>query len=254
MFGAIYKSYFAEKKGIDPKDIFMASVIPCTAKKFEITREGEEVDGLQDVDVAITTRGLGRMITRAGINFHDLPDEKFDSPVATGSTAGLIFGASGGVMEAALRTAAETILGKSLESVDYEEVRGIHEIKRWSYKLGDIDIKVAVTSGTANAKKLLNSIKAGEIDVQFIEIMGCPGGCINGGGQPVQPMNVRNFRDLKAARSKALYDADAKSTLRKAHENPIIKELYENYLEKPGSEKAHHLLHTHYVKREKYSK
>ncbi|MCL2775269.1 MAG: NADH-dependent [FeFe] hydrogenase, group A6 [Oscillospiraceae bacterium] len=254
MFGAIYKSYFAQKKGIDPKDIVVVSVIPCTAKKFEITREGESVNGISDVDIAITTRELGRMITRAGINFHALPDEEFDSPIGLGSGAGLIFGTTGGVMEAALRTAAETILGKPLEEVDYKDVRGIAGIKQASYKLGDLEIKVAVASGTANAKKLLNSLKKGELDVQFIEIMGCPGGCINGGGQPVQPMNVRNFTDLKTARSNALYTEDAKLTVRKSHENPVIKEVYENYLEKPGSEKAHHLLHTHYKKRGMYAR
>ena len=253
MFGAIYKSYYAEKKGIDPKDIFMVSVIPCTAKKFEITREGEGSNGIPDVDVAITTRGLGRMITRAGINFLELPDDKFDAPIEIGSGAGIIFGASGGVMEAALRTAAETILGDRIEKVDFEEVRGIDGVKKATYKIGDLVINVAVTSGTANARKLLNAVRSGELDVQFIEIMGCPGGCINGGGQPVQPMNVRNFKDLKAARSKALYDRDAGLLLRKSHENPIIKELYENYLEKPGSEKAHHLLHTHYAKRSRYA-
>jgi len=157
-------------------------------------------------------------------------------------------------MEAALRTAAETILGKPLEKLDFPEVRGIKGVKEATYKLGDLEIKVAVASGTANAKKVLNAVKSGDLDVQFIEIMGCPGGCINGGGQPVQPMNVRNFRDLKTARSKALYTEDAKLHLRKSHENPIIKELYENYLEKPGSEKAHHLLHTHYKKRDKFVK
>ena len=256
MFGAIYKSYYAQKQGLDPKDICVVSVIPCTAKKFELTREGQAAGGeeARDVDVAITTRELGRMITRAGIDFHSLPDEEFDSPIATGSGAGLIFGTTGGVMEAALRTAAETILKKPLEKIDFDEVRGIEGIKKASYKLGGLEIKVAVASGTANAKKLLNAVKKGELDAHFIEIMGCPGGCINGGGQPVQPMNLRNFTDLKTARSKALYTEDARLTLRKSHENPVIKELYENYLEKPGSDKAHHLLHTHYKKRSMYAK
>ena len=256
MFGAIYKSYYAEKLGLDPKNIVVVSIIPCTAKKFEITREGQSANGedIRDVDVALTTRELGRMITRAGINFSMLPDEDFDSPIATASGAGHIFGTSGGVMEAALRTAAETILNKPLEKIDFAEVRGIEGIKKASYKLGDLEVKVAVASGTANAKKLLNAVKKGEIDVHFIEIMACPGGCINGGGQPVQPMNVRNFTDLKTARSKALYEIDKNMTLRKAHENPIIKELYSEYLEKPGSEKAHHLLHTHYKKRGMYTK
>jgi NADP-reducing hydrogenase subunit HndD len=254
MFGAIYKSYYAEKLGIDPKNIFVVSVIPCTAKKFEITREGQAANGVPDVDVAITTRELGRMITKAGINFRALPDEEFDTPIDKGSGAGVIFGATGGVMEAALRTAAETILGEPLEKLDFEEVRGIGDIKKATYKLGDLEVKVAVTSGTANAKKLLNEIKNGELDVQFVEVMACPGGCINGGGQPVQPMGVRNFADLKTMRAKALYDADKVMTLRKSHENPVIKEIYGEYLGKPGSEKAHHLLHTHYKKRSMYSK
>ncbi|GHV11518.1 ferredoxin [Clostridia bacterium] len=254
MFGAIYKSYYAEKKGLKPEDVFVVSVIPCTAKKFEVTRDGQSANGVRDVDVAITTRELGRMISRAGINFVSLPDENFDAPIEHGSGAGVIFGATGGVMEAALRTAAETILGKPLEKLDFEEVRGVAGIKKASYKLGDLEVKVAVASGTANAKKLLNAVKSGELDVTFIEIMGCPGGCINGGGQPVQPMNVRNFHDLKTARSQALYTRDAAMTLRKSHDNPVIKDLYENYLEKPGSHKAHHLLHTHYKKRGTYSK
>ncbi|MCL2708717.1 MAG: [FeFe] hydrogenase, group A, partial [Defluviitaleaceae bacterium] len=254
MFGAIYKSYFALKKNLDPNDIFVVSVIPCTAKKFEVTRDGQSANGMRDVDVAITTRGFGRMITRAGINFNALPDEDFDSPIEMGSGAGLIFGTTGGVMEAALRTAADTILGKPFEKIDFEEVRGTERIKLAAYKLGDLEIKVAVASGTAHAKKVLNAVKSGELDVQFIEIMGCPGGCINGGGQPVQPMNVRNFTHLKTARSKALYTEEAKLTIRKSHENPIIKEIYANYLEKPGSEKAHRLLHTHYKKRSMYAK
>ena len=254
MFGAIYKSYYAEKQGIDPNDICVVSVIPCTAKKFEVTREGQAANGMSDVDVAITTRELGRMITRAGINFHALPDEDFDAPIGIGTGAGVIFGATGGVMEAALRTAAEMILKKPLEKVDFSEVRGIEGIKKASYKLGELEIRVAVASGTANAKKVLNAVKKGELDVHFIEIMGCPGGCINGGGQPVQPMNVKNFTDLKTARSNALYAADEKLTLRKSHENPIIKDIYENYLTAPGSEKAHHLLHTHYKKRSMYAR
>ena len=256
MFGAIYKSYYAAKLGVDPKNIVVVSVIPCTAKKFEITRDGQAANGsdIPDVDVAITTRELGRMITRAGINFHVLPDEEFDSPIATASGAGHIFGSTGGVMEAALRTAAETILGEPLEKLEFMEVRGIEGIRQASYKLGDLEVKVAVASGTADAKRLLKAIKSGEIDVQFVEIMGCPGGCINGGGQPVHSMSERNFTDLKTARSKALYEADQNMTLRKSHENPIIKELYENYLGSPGSEKAHHLLHTYYRKRGLYTR
>ena len=254
MFGSIYKAYYAKKKGIALEDICVVSVIPCTAKKFEVTREGQASNGVNDVDIAMTTRGLGRMITKAGINFAKLPDEEFDSPIAVGSGAGVIFGATGGVMEAALRTAAETILGEPLEKLDFDEVRGNSGIKTAVYKLGDLEVKVAVASGTGNAKKLMESLKKGELDAQFIEIMGCPGGCINGGGQPIHSMSERNFTDLQSARSKVLYDLDAGLKIRKAHDNPIIKELYENYLEKPGSEKAHRLLHTHYKKRNMYAR
>ena len=254
MFGAIYKAYYANKKGIKPEDVYFVSVIPCTAKKFEITREGQSANGVPDVDAAITTRELGRMISSAGIDFLNLPDEAFDSPIDTGSGAGVIFGTTGGVMEAALRTAAETILGEPLEKLDFEEVRGIAGIKKASYKLGDLQVNVAVASGTANAGELLNAVKNGELDVQFVEIMACPGGCVNGGGQPVQPMSLRNFANLKELRAKALYDADAGLKLRKSHDNPLIKDLYEDYLEKPGSSKAHHLLHTHYAKRDMYAK
>jgi len=253
MFGAIYKAYYAKRRGIDTKDVFIVSVIPCTAKKFEAKREGQSVDGIPDVDAAITTRELSRMINKAGINFLNLPDEEFDSEIGAGSGAGIIFGATGGVMEAALRTAAEAILGEPFEK-EFEEVRGTDGIKKAAYKLGDTEVKVAVASGTANAKKLLNAVKKGELDVQFIEIMGCPGGCINGGGQPIHAMNFRNFNELNTARAKALYDTDAEQKIRKSHENPIIKDLYANYLEKPGSEKAHHLLHTHYKKRNMYAK
>ena len=254
MFGAIYKTYYANLKGIDLNDVFTVSVIPCTAKKFEVTREGQAAAGVNDIDAAITTRGLARMIRKAGINFLRLPDEQFDTPIDLGSGAGLIFGATGGVMEAALRTAAETVLGKPLEKLDFTEVRGTAGIKKAVYKLGDLEVKVAVASGTANARDLLNAVKKGELDVQFVEIMGCPGGCVNGGGQPVQPMSVKNNTDLKALRAKVLYDGDAGMELRKSHENPIIKDLYKNFLEKPGSEKAHKILHTHYKKRSQYAR
>ena len=254
MFGSIYKAYYANKKGINPKDVFFVSIIPCTAKKFEASREEHSENGVRDVDAAITTRGLGRMITGAGLNFTKLPDEAFDSPIEMGSGAGVIFGTTGGVMEAALRTASETILGKPFEKIDFEEVRGAGGIKKATYKLGDMEVKVAVASGTANAKELLTALKKGELDVQFIEVMGCPGGCVNGGGQPIHSMSERNFTDLRAARAKVLYNTDAALEVRKAHENPVIKELYKDYLEKPGSEKAHKILHTHYQQRDKYAK
>ena len=249
MFGALYKTYFAEKMGIDPSDIVFVSAIPCTAKKFEVTREGQDVAGVPGVDIAITTRELGRLIESAGINFRRLPDEKFDSPFEIGSGAGAIFGATGGVMEAALRTAAETILGTELEKLDFEEVRGTEGIKRASYKLGDLTVRVAVASGTANAKKLLRGVEDGTEQVDFIEIMACPGGCVNGGGQPIQDATVRSTVDLKAKRAAVLYNADKNMELRKSHENEACKRVYAEYLGKPGSHKAHEILHTHYVKR-----
>ena len=249
MFGAMYKTYYAEKMGLDPKDIFFVSCIPCTAKKFEVGRDGQSAAGVPDVDVAITTRELARMIEKAGINFKALPDEKFDEPFDIGSGAGAIFGATGGVMEAALRTAAEVILGKPLEKLEFDDVRGTAPIKRATYKLGDLEIKVAVASGTKNAKELLTRVQNGEEKVDFIEIMACPGGCVNGGGQPLQPASVRNTVDLRALRAKVLYTADSKMDLRKSHENSAVKKLYDEYLEKPGSHKAHEILHTTYVKR-----
>ncbi|MBE6587722.1 MAG: ferredoxin [Ruminococcaceae bacterium] len=249
MFGAIYKAFFAKKMGIDPKDIVFVSAIPCTAKKFEVGRDGQSNDGLANVDIAVTTRELGRLIESSGINFKALKDEKFDAPVDIGSGAGAIFGATGGVMEAALRTAAEVILGTTLEKVEFEDVRGTEGIKFAEYKLGDMTVKVAVASGTANASKLLKGIQSGEYQADFIEIMACPGGCVNGGGQPIQPASVRNSIDLRAVRAKILYDADAALEIRKSHDNPIIKMVYDEFLGEPNSHVAHELLHTHYVKR-----
>ena len=249
MFGAIAKSYYAEKMGIDPKDIVSVSIMPCTAKKFEINRPDEAANGVPDMDYTLTTRELARMIKKVGIKFNDLPDEKFDEPLGISTGAGVIFGATGGVMEAALRTAVETLTGQELEHLDFTEVRGIQGIKEATYKVGDLDVKVAVASGLANARELLNKVKSGEANYHFIEIMGCPGGCVNGGGQPQQPGYVRNTVDIRGLRAKVLYDADAGMPIRKSHENPAIKELYATYLGKPGSEKAHHLLHTSYIKR-----
>ena len=252
MFGALVKTYFAEKEGIDPKDIFFVSAIPCTAKKFEVGRDGESAAGVPDVDVAVTTRELGRMIQKAGIKFRELDDEKFDDPFSIGSGAGAIFGATGGVMEAALRTAAEVIEGKPLKKLEFNEVRGTEGVKFASYKLGDITLNVAVASGTGNARKLLDDVKAGKVDVQFIEVMGCPGGCVNGGGQPHQPAEVRETVDLRAVRAAVLYNDDAKADLRKSHENSAVKKLYDEYFGEPNSHKAHEILHTHYVKRGLY--
>ncbi len=252
MFGALTKSWYADKLGIDPKNIYMVSVMPCTAKKFECSRDGQSAMGVPDVDVAITTRELGRMIERAGIDFANLPDEDFDEPLGISTGAGVIFGATGGVMEAALRTAAEWITGDTAAPVEFHEVRGTDDIKEATYKVGDLTLNVAVTSGLKNAKEVLEAVKRGEKNYQFIEIMCCPGGCVNGGGQPIQPASIRNNLDLRALRAKALYSEDERKTLRKSHDNPVLKEIYKTYLEKPGSEKAHHLLHTHYQEKNRF--
>ncbi len=250
MFGAVAKSYWAEKTGIDPKQLVVVSVMPCTAKKFEITRPDEAANGVPDVDYVLTTRELAHMINMTGIEFNDLPDEPFDAPLGTGTGAAVIFGATGGVMEAALRTAVEKITGQAAPTVDFKEVRGVEGVKEATYKIaGAGDVKVAVASGLANARALLDRVRSGEANYQFIEIMGCPGGCVNGGGQPLVPYSIRNFVDIRAKRAKVLYDLDAKNPVRKSHENPDILELYANYLEEPGSERAHHLLHTTYTKR-----
>jgi NADP-reducing hydrogenase subunit HndD len=252
MFGAVLKTYYAEKKDIDPKNIFYVSVIPCTAKKIEVRRENQSAAGVVDVDVALTTRELGRMIKEAGIQFAKLPNEPFDLPFGTASGAGAIFGVTGGVMEAALRTVAEVIEKKPLEKLEFEDVRGLEGVKEATYKIGDLTVNVAVASGLDNARKVLEMVKSGVKNYHFIEIMACPGGCINGGGQPLQPDSVRNAVDIRELRMKALYDLDKEMVLRKSHENPIVKELYDNYFEKPGSHKAHEILHTKYTPRDRF--
>ena len=253
MFGATMKTYYAQKLGMDPKDMVVVGVMPCTAKKFETKRPDQAASGYPDVDIAITTRELARMIESAGIFFKHLPDESFDIPFGESTGAATIFGATGGVMEAALRTAVETLTGETLPSVDFKEVRGMENIKEAEYDVAGMKVKVAVASGTKNAKVLLDKIKDGTADYQFIEIMGCPGGCINGGGQPIQHAVVHNFVDLKARRAEALYSADAMNPKRKSHENEAIKELYSSFLGEPGSHKAHEILHTSYVARKKYN-
>ena len=201
------------------------------------------------MDYSLTTRELARMIRKVGLRFTTLPDEGFDSPLGLGTGAAVIFGTTGGVMEAALRTAVETLTGEELASLDFNDVRGMEGIKEATYPVAGMEIKVAVASGLGNAKKLLEMVKSGERTYHFIEIMGCPGGCINGGGQPQQPGYIRNTVDIRALRASVLYQSDKENPIRKSHENPAIKELYETYLGEPGSEKAHHLLHTSYVKR-----
>jgi len=254
MLGAIAKSYYAEKAAINPAKIKVVSVMPCTAKKFEADRPELSGTGFADVDAVITTRELARMIKQARIDFTDLRDEDFDKLLGESTGASVIFGATGGVMEAALRTAYEVISGKTLEKVDFATVRGFEGIKEASVKIGDLDVKVAVAHGTANAAKLLDSIRSGEKTYHFIEIMGCPGGCIAGGGQPIVDADTRMTCDYRTLRAKALYSEDESKGLRKSHDNPEIKELYKDFLGKPNSHKAHELLHTHYKVRPKYSK
>lgn len=255
MAGAVIKTYYADKMGIDPKDIVSVSVMPCTAKKFEIGREDQSAAGVPDVDIAITTRELSRMIMRAGINFANLPDEEFDSPLGEDTGAAVIFGATGGVMEAALRTANDWLTGKDNTDIDFTAVRGTQGLKQATVNINGSDIKVAVASGAAAAKCVMDRMKNGNPDGwAFVEIMGCPGGCVNGGGQPIQPQYVRDTVDLKAVRAKALYDQDASMALRKSHESPVVKVLYSEWYDGFGGHKAHHDLHTSYVPRKKYSK
>lgn len=249
MFGAVTKTYYAEKFGLDPKDVVCVSVMPCTAKKFELGRDDENAAGVPDVDISITTRELARLIRKVGIDFRSLPDEGFDEPLGESTGAGVIFGATGGVMEAALRTAVEKLTGEELKNLNFTEVRGTKGIKEATYNVAGMDVKVAVASGLSNAKVIMDKIRAGEADYHFVEIMCCEGGCVNGGGQPRVHADVRNFEDVRAIRAKALYANDEAKTIRKSHENPSIKKLYDEYLGEPGSEKAHHILHTTYVKR-----
>ena len=256
MGGALIKTYWADKMGYDPKDIFVVSIMPCTAKKFEVQREDmcAAGEGIVDVDVALTTRELARMIKRTGLKFTALPDEEFDNPLGVDTGAAVIFGATGGVMEAALRTANDVLTGKDNDSIEFHEVRGTDGLKEATYNIAGLEIKVAVASGAANAKLVMDKIAKGEADWTFVEIMGCPGGCVNGGGQPIQPQHVRDTVDLKAERAKALYAQDEAMTMRKSHQNPIIKEVYDNYFKGGyGCHKAHHTLHTSYVARKKYN-
>ncbi|NLJ16309.1 MAG: 4Fe-4S dicluster domain-containing protein [Clostridiales bacterium] len=253
MFGAVTKTYYAEKMGIDPENIVTVSVMPCTAKKFELCRDGQcAVPDIQDVDISITTRELARMIDKAGLMFKELPNEGYDNPLGNYTGAGAIFGATGGVMEAALRTAVEKLTGETLKKLDFEEVRGTKGIKTASYTIDGTTIKIAVASGLANARKLLEKVSSGEEKYHFIEIMACEGGCVNGGGQIIQPADVRNNIDLRAERAKVLYNIDSASKIRKSHENPDIIELYNNYLGKPGSHRAHEILHTCYCESHLY--
>lgn len=252
MFGAILKTYFAQKMGIDPANMFVVSIMPCTAKKFEAQREELAASGYPDVDAVLTTRELARMIKEAGIDFVNLPDSHFDDPMGDATGAGVIFGTTGGVMEAALRTVYEVLTGKTLENVEITQVRGLEGIREAEIDVGSMKIKAAVAHGLANAKKLLEMVKNGEKEYHFIEIMACPGGCIMGGGQPIVPAKVKEKIDVAKLRASAIYDEDRSLPIRKSHENPAVKRLYEEFLGHPNSEKAHHILHTHYKKRPLY--
>ena len=252
MTGALIKTWFAEREGIDPNNIVSVSVMPCVAKKFEINRDDEDAAGVPDVDISITTRELARMIKMAQLNFARLPEEDFDPVMGVSTGAATIFGATGGVLEAALRTAADVLEGVDHDNIEYKEIRGTKGFKEAVYKVAGMDVKVAVVSGLNNANELLKKIESGEADYHIVEVMCCPGGCVNGGGQPIQPSTVRSFTDIKALRAKALYDEDAAKTLRKSHLNPVVKECYEWMGGEPGCHKAHELLHTSYVKRDRF--
>lgn len=249
MMGAVLKSYFAEKEGIDPASVYVVSVMPCTAKKFESKRPELSHNGLQDVDAVLTTRELAKMIRQANIDFVNLPDEDFDDMLGESTGAGVIFGTTGGVMEAALRTVADVLTGEDLQDFEYHEVRGLKGVKEAEVKIGDLNVKVAVAHGTGSAKELLEKIRKGEADYHFIEVMGCPGGCVNGGGQPFVSAREKMSVDPKVLRAQALYKEDEGKAIRKSHQNPSIQKIYEEYFEKPGSHKAHELLHTTYTAR-----
>ena len=253
MFGALIKSYYAEKIGVAPEKISVVSVMPWIAKKFEANREQMNVNGIRDVDYVITTRELARMIKQAGLDFVNLEDSIFDDPMGEATGAAAIFGTTGGVMEAALRTAYEKITGETLKDVNFDAVRGEEGIKRATVKIGDKEVKAVVAHGLGNAQIVMDEIRSGKADYQFVEIMACPGGCIMGGGQPIRSSKERATIDIRKLRADCLYSIDEKSTIRKSHENPVVLKIYEDYLGEVGGHKAHELLHTSYVEREKYN-
>ena len=252
MFGAIIKSYFAEKYGIDRNKICTVSVMPCIAKKYECSRPEMEVDGARDVDYVITTRELSRMIKQANIEFTQLEDGNFDDPMGEATGAGAIFGTTGGVMEAAIRTAVDTLENRSIDRIEYKEVRGEKGIKEATLYVAEKEVKIAVASGLANARKIMEQIRKGESPYHFVEIMACPGGCVMGGGQPIKSSTIRATVDVRKLRANALYEIDEKSVIRKSHESPVMKQLYAEFLEKPGSHLAHKYLHTSYSPKPKY--
>ncbi len=252
MLGAVIKSYYAEKEGIDPSRIFVVSVMPCTSKKFEAVRPELKATGHPDVDVVLTTRELAGMIKQAGMEFTGLPDEPFDPILGDSTGAGVIFGTTGGVMEAALRTLSEIVTGRPLKEPEFQEVRGLDGVKEMEVSLGDRTIRAAIAHGTANARNLLEKIKSGEKEYDFVEIMGCPGGCVNGGGQPIVHAQDRMDENVAEIRASAIYEEDRNLPIRKSHENPSIRRIYREYLSEPNSPKAHELLHTHYTIRSRY--
>lgn len=251
MQGAVTKTYFAKQNDLDPRDIYVVSVMPCTAKKFEIARPEFGRDGYRDVDANLTTRELARMIRQAGLDFAHLPEEEFDDMLGESSGAGVIFGVTGGVMEAALRTVVDVLTGRDMPRLEYADVRGLEGIKEATVSVNGTDINVAIVHGTANAAKLLNAIRAGEKTYHFIEVMGCPGGCVTGGGQPIVDARTRYYVDPRAARAAATYSEDESMAIRKSHKNPAIQKLYAEFLGEPNSHIAHELLHTTYVDRSK---
>ncbi len=251
MQGAVTKTYFAKQNDLDPRDIYVVSVMPCTAKKFEIARPEFGRDGYRDVDANLTTRELARMIRQAGLDFVHLPEEEFDDMLGESSGAGVIFGVTGGVMEAALRTVVDVLTGEDMPRLEYADVRGLEGIKEATVSVNGTDIKVAIVHGTANAAKLLNAIRAGEKTYHFIEVMGCPGGCVTGGGQPIVDARTRYYVDPRAARAAATYSEDESMAIRKSHKNPAVQKLYAEFLGEPNSHIAHELLHTTYVDRSK---
>lgn len=251
MQGAVTKTYFAKQNDLDPRDIYVVSVMPCTAKKFEIARPEFGRDGYRDVDANLTTRELARMIRQAGLDFAHLPEEEFDDMLGESSGAGVIFGVTGGVMEAALRTVVDVLTGEDMPRLEYDDVRGLEGIKEATVNVNGTDINVAIVHGTANAAKLLNAIRAGEKTYHFIEVMGCPGGCVTGGGQPIVDARTRYYVDPRAARAAATYSEDESMAIRKSHKNPAVQKLYAEFLGEPNSHIAHELLHTTYVDRSK---
>lgn len=251
MQGAVTKTYFAKQNDLDLRDIYVVSVMPCTAKKFEIARPEFGRDGYRDVDANLTTRELARMIRQAGLDFVHLPEEEFDDMLGESTGAGVIFGVTGGVMEAALRTVVDVLTGKDMPRLEYADVRGLEGIKEATVNVNGTDINVAIVHGTANAAKLLNAIRAGEKTYHFIEVMGCPGGCVTGGGQPIVDARTRYFIDPRAARAAATYSEDESMAIRKSHKNPAVQKLYAEFLGEPNSHIAHELLHTTYVDRSK---